>query len=249
MAQSAAAMHGLEQWQQAVSHNLAAAQVAGYKPLQGSFDATLAGKMPGSTNSELLADSVDGRSPTYHQSRNFTGGEIRSTDNPNDLAITGEGFFGIEAPDGETMYTRNGEFHISPENYLVTSNGSLVLGDSGPIELDPTLGPMKVAADGTISQGLQPVGQIQLTQFENPQNLVAAGGSFKVDPDNDPGATTLAKENVQIAQGFVEEAGVKPIEEMVNLITISRAYETHQKIIQSYDQRLQQTIQTLGDTR
>ncbi|MDP0499591.1 MAG: flagellar hook-basal body protein [Verrucomicrobiota bacterium JB022] len=249
MVQSAVAMNGLERWQQAVSHNLAAAQVAGFKPVQGSFQATLAGQLPGSTRAELMSAPSEGRSPTYQQTRNFAGGSLRSTDNPNDVALTGEGFFTIEAAGGETLYTRNGEFHVSPENYLVTSNGSLVMGDAGPIQLTPGQGQLKITADGRVSQGLLPLGNLQIAQFESPQKLIPTGGSFRVDPENDPGAAAMDQNAISLAQGFVEESGVQPIQEMVNLITISRAHETHQKIIQSYDQRLQQTIQTLGDTR
>ncbi len=58
----------------------------------------------------------------------FTQGTIEISANPSDLAIQGDGFFIVEGPSSERLYSRNGVFKTNSSNQLVTVNGDRLLG-------------------------------------------------------------------------------------------------------------------------
>jgi len=237
--QSAASLNALESLQRTTSHNLAASSVAGYKRTVAAMEAKAAGTIPMMT-SVTNAPSIQGHMPKAEPIVTQAAGALSQTGNSLDFALQGEGFFTLQGPDGLPFYTRNGQFHLSAEGELVNAQGYPVLSGGREISVDATQGPLTVSAEGTLMQGQTPLGPLDLTSFGRPDLLSQITGGFIADSTLNPGAQPA--EEARVLQGFVEGANVNPVQEMVSLITISRAYEANEKVLSSYDDRLSQTI-------
>jgi flagellar basal-body rod protein FlgG len=158
--------------------------------------------------------------------------------------IEGEGFFQVQRPDGTTAYTRAGAFKKDGTGRVVTSDGFplqpgiVIPGDASSVT---------VGTDGTVSVAItgqtaaQQVGTIQLARFVNSAGLLSVGRNL-FTPTQASGDPVVANPGVQgvgtLAQGFLEMANVKVVEEMVAMITSQRAYEANSKAIQSADDML-----------
>ena len=176
-------------------------------------------------------------------------GNPTKTDNPKDVAISGDGFFQVLLPDGTTAYTRDGSFQTDQSGQLVTASGYLV---QPAITVPQGTTSMTIASDGTVSviqagsTASVQIGQIQLATFLNPAGLQGSGGNLFTETDasgapnqtapNQNGAGTLS-------QGYVESSNVNVVEELVNMIQTQRAYEMNSKAIQTSDQMLQRLTQ------
>lgn len=176
----------------------------------------------------------------------YTQGSFRITENTYDLALDGDGFFAIEFTNkaGETSikYTRAGQFTLNREGYLVTQEGDYVLDtQSRRIQLD-TLQDSAITTDGSISQNGRVVAQIQVTDFEDYDYLQRYGETY-FEPLE--GARTTAS-NAQIYSGYLEMSNVQSVQEMVNLIAITRSYESNQKVIQTIDNTMEIAVTQLG---
>lgn len=240
---NAASLTTLEKWQATITQNLVASKVAGFKKTNFAVESDPDVKtkfQPGTS-----AANHTGGLPVRTTSINFTPGEIEQTQKPTDIAIDGPGFFQVQGADGNNLYTRNGEFQFNNENTLVTRHGLPVLGDGGPITIDPEQGAVSVAKDGTISQGNNLLGRLQLYNFEDSQGLTRVEGGYFEAPD---GANPEALEEGQVVQGAIESSNVLPMEEMVNLIQVARAYEASQRSMLSHDDLVAKAINSLGST-
>jgi flagellar basal-body rod protein FlgF len=241
---AAASMSALERWQEATSMNLAAGSVAGFRGNQMSFEAIQNGVVGIESAGQSVALPTSMSVPT--SSFNFSSGDIHQTDGEAHVAIDGEGFFHIQG-DGYDYYTRDGEFHINGDDTLVTKNGDAVLGRNGnPIKINPQLGRISISANGEVSQNDTPAGQLAVFSFDDTNQLVRAPGGFRINPNSDMNATPIVEPRV--IQGSLEDSNVSPMHEMVNLISISRAFELNQKVIQSLDDIQGKTIEVMGST-
>ena len=243
--QGAAALSGLEQWQQSISNNIAASSVAGYKKTDISFEGLAAGKIVNSLNNNSPV-TLDAEIPEARGSINFQQGQVIQTGNPLDAAIEGEGFFELETEDGKIIYTRNGQFHLNNDNTLTNSLGYAVQGSGGSIQLILGRGEIGIDKTGKILQGGVPVGQLSIIRFEEPQKLQRVSGGFTAGEES---ARPEQMDEPRVLQGFIEGSNVSPIREMVNLVAVSRAYEARQKVIQQFDQQMGSAIRILGETR
>ncbi len=176
-------------------------------------------------------------------------GPMKLTDNQYDITIAGKGFFAIQYTNkaGETSvkYSRDGNFALSKEGYLVTQDGDFVLGVNGnPIRLDPTQNTV-IDEVGRIYQGEGDtvVAQIQIADFADYDYLEKYGENLLTPVE---GATRVDAEDFTIVQGYLEASNVETVHEMVDLIAISRNYETNQKVIQSMDNSLRIAANDLG---
>jgi flagellar basal-body rod protein FlgG len=177
--------------------------------------------------------------------RIYTQGDFQQTENPLDLVIEGDGFFQVLRPDGSTAYTRSGALKKDATGRLVTSDGFLI---QPGIVIPPDSTSVTVGTDGTVSvivagqSAPQQVGQLQLVRFSNPAGLSAVGRNLltQTAASGDPIVATPGTQGLgTLAQGFLEMANVKVVEEMVNMITSQRAYEASSKAIQTADEMLQ----------
>jgi flagellar basal body rod protein FlgG len=161
----------------------------------------------------------------------FSQGNISETGRALDFAISGKGFFVIETPNGP-LYTRNGIFQINQNRQITDSQGRIVAGEGGPITIPSDVGipQVSVSNDGSISAGGITVGKFQLVDFgANEAKLAPTGDSCYRMPDVN--IQPVAAENITVKQGSQEVSNVKMIEELVDMIMVSRLYEANMKFI------------------
>ena len=175
--------------------------------------------------------------------RDFGQGALKQTGRSLDFAIEGEGaFFTVQSATGEA-YTRDGGFTTNAEGVLTTKQGLPVLGDGGPITLDPERGPVSVAQDGTISQEGQPVGRLNAVRFDALGALQKSGDGLYRNISN---AQPQDAPDVQVRQGMLEGSNVNTLQEITNLIEISRAYERVSKMIENANDLSRRSVERLG---
>ena len=174
-------------------------------------------------------------------------GPFRVTDNTYDLALSGSGFFALEYTDGEgetsTKYTRAGNFTLTQDGYLVNNDGMYVLDTQNRrIQLDTLTTDTKIDDEGNIFQNERQVAQIQVADFEDYDYLEKFGDTFFQPVE---GATPIDGTG-EVKSGVLEMANMSVISEMVNMISVTRAYESNQKIVQTYDESLDIAVNQLG---
>ena len=233
-----------------VANNLANVNTSGFKRTRVDFQDMLyqTFKAPGTSNAQgtTIATGIQvghGARPVATQ-RIFSLGDFQQTENPLDLVIEGEGFFQVQRPDGTTAYTRAGAFKKDGTGRVVTSDGFPL---QPGIVIPADASSVTIGTDGTVSVAVagqtaaQQVGTIQLARFVNSAGLLSIGRNL-FTPTQASGDPVVANPGVQgvgtLAQGFLEQANVKVVEEMVAMITSQRAYEANSKAIQSADDML-----------
>lgn len=235
-----------------LTNNLANASTVGFKK-EGStsqcFGDVLAHKLKDESVGLSNIQKIGVNNPGVKIGENYTDfsqGSFRVTDNTFDLALAGDGFFAVEytnsAGETDTKYTRAGSFTLDVEGYLVTEDGDYVLGtNSQPIQLD-THTDAKIDDWGNITQNERVVGQIQVVDFEDYDYLVKYGDTYYQPKEG----AQMMDGNAKIKSGYLEMSNVQVVSEMVNMISVTRAYETNQKIMQTYDSSLEITVNQLG---
>lgn len=209
------------------NHNLANATTPGFRQaLADAYTAPVRGPVYDSRDYVQVGnEAID-----------FSYGTLQSTGRELDVAVQGPGFFVVQAPDGGEAYTRNGNFHLDPTGVLRNDRGLAVLGDGGPITI-PEYETLSIGSDGTIS--IRPRG--------SPANaLVAVGRLRLVNPDTknlkrtDDGlirtkdGTAVAPDaNVRVINGMLETSNVNPVMALTQMIELSRAFETHIKMMET----------------
>ncbi len=205
-----------------ITHNLANVSTVGYKRKANAFSVTLDAEeeySPGIADSDSTFD--------------FSQGEMVQTGRPLDFALFGKGFFLIETPEGP-LYTRNGMFGTNQNSQIVDSIGRIVAGESGAITIPSNIGisQVHVSSDGTISAGPTAIGRFRIVDFgDNENKLVPTGDSCYRMPDATVEA--LPAERMVVKQKFQEASNVKIIEELVDMILVTRLYEANMKSISS----------------
>lgn len=243
--QSASSLTALERWQDVVTQNISSGQVNGFKRRVARMDGAQTIDF-GAEKSRGKFDAVAGGAifPQTRFSIDFTRGETLTTRGELDLALQSEGFFQVQTEDGDTRYLRTGQFRVTADRQIESTAGDLLLDPDGyPVQLLPIGGDIEIDGSGQVSQGGQPVAQIGVVNFEDPSRLTALSGSLFVAPE---GMEAEPVADPFVVQGNIEASNVKPLREMVDLVSIGRAYEANQRIIQSSDEMMQKTLETLG---
>lgn len=176
----------------------------------------------------------------------YTQGSVRETGNTYDMAIDGSGFFTISYTDANgnasTRYTRAGEFMITKEGYVVTSEGQHLMGENEWLQVPVDAAEVVIDTDGTVYADGTAVDVVKLTDFENYDYLKKFGETMY-----QPVQGAVEKEATgSILQGYTEQSNVNVVSEMVNLINITRAYEANQKVIKAMDDLLQIDVSSVG---
>ncbi len=191
-----------------IANNVANANTNGYKAKEMNFASFLENDKYDSTSYAKI------RSATL----DFSGGALKRTDNPLDVAINGDGFFAVRAPTGD-MLTKDGAFKLNGTGTLVNQNGYPVLTvDFQPIIFEETDTNVLIGEDGTIFVGTQERGKIGIVTVKNPeQNLKSVGNnSWKAT------GTIEVAEDARMIQGFLETSNVNSIKEIANLTELQR---------------------------
>jgi flagellar basal-body rod protein FlgF len=173
--------------------------------------------------------------------RDFSSGSLEQTGNPLDMAIEGKGFFVVQTPAGEA-YSRDGRFSLDNAGQIVTRAGDPVIGDGGPITVNPDGGPISVSREGSISQDGTVLGLMRVAEFDTPGALEKAGDNLWRATDQSP----HAPQNSRVVSGFVESSNVNAVSELTEMIEISRTYESVAKMIAQSDELRGDAIQKLS---
>lgn len=235
-----------------LTNNLANSATVGFKKegsTSQSFSNVLAFKIKDTSESPYLARNIGVNTPGVKIGENYTNydqGSFRNTGNTFDVAISGEGFFTVEfknkAGETSTKYTRDGAFTLNKDGYLVTKDGDFVLGTAGRIKIDP-LKETRIDENGNIYQGNnQRAAQFKITDFEDYNYLKHYGENYYEPVEGAKPITAKPK----VSSGYLEMSNVQVVSEMVNMISVTRAYETNQKIIQAYDETLDKSVNQIG---
>ncbi|MCR5357474.1 MAG: flagellar hook-basal body protein [Lachnospiraceae bacterium] len=247
-----------------IANNLANVNTVGYKTESNEFKSLLYQNIQTRTttaNGERkpigaqVGLGVRNASITSH----FTQGAFLESENPTSFAIGGAGFFALQGENGQTYYTRNGNFifALGPDNTLILSNsdGLPVLNTNGePIQINADeymADRITVTTDGQLcypdeANNPQPIEGmiIGLFQFQNPSGLKKEGDAlYSVTAASGPAINEAENDNVEkseVRQGYLEGSNVQVADEMVNLIIAQRAYEFNSKAIQAADTMMQE---------
>ena len=202
-----------------LANNLANIETGGYKA-DREFYSLYSG-------SESTADPKTGVSATMPViQKHWTDpaqGELRTTTNPLDFAIDGEGMFAVETPRG-VRYTRNGNFRVDATGNLVALDRSPVQAvGGGKIGLQQGV-PVEVETNGTVSQGGRAVGKLEVVTFGEGEVNKEGANYYAALPGSVPRA---AKGSV--LQGKLESSNVAAPESAVRLVAIMRQFEMLQR--------------------
>jgi len=240
-----------------IANNLANVGTTGFKRERANF-ATLAyqnmrvaGQQSSSETAYATGLNLGTGVAVQSTSRIVSQGTLNNTGNALDLALDGEGYFQVEMPGGQLAYTRAGNFTVSAEGELVTTQGYRV---QPAISVPEGVLAISVAADGTVSattsDSAEPseLGQLQLASFTNPAGLQASGENFLLETaaSGSPLIGTAGESGRgNIRQGMLEGSNVNVVEELVDMIECQRAYEINSKMISAVDEMLRNANQTM----
>lgn len=238
-----------------MTNNLANATTVGFKKegtTSQAFSDVLTVKLKDESVGLSNVQRIGINSPGVKIGENYTDhsqGSFRITGNTYDLALSGDGFFVVDFTNkaGETypLYTRAGQFTLNKDGYLVTQEGDFVLDSNDKhIQLD-TLHEAAIDKNGLITQNGEVVAQIKVVDFADYNYLEKYGETYYSPIEGAEIITSDAAVNA----GCLEMSNVQTVTEMVNMITITRAYESNQKIMQTIDNTLEIATTQLGRLR
>jgi flagellar basal body rod protein FlgG len=217
MTRAASALAYWERRQEIVTNNLANADTNGFRA-QRTFARAIGDALP-------VADtSLDTRN-----------GALKSTGNPLDIALGGDGYFVVNTAGGE-RFTRGGALRLDAQSRLVDQNGNAILGEAGPIILPP--GAVSIDASGGVAVDGKVIDRLRVETVPAGTEMPHEGGTFLVPG---PGRTPLAAEARSVQQGFLEDSNVNTVGSMVDMISIQRSYAAVQRTMTTLD-GIRQTI-------
>lgn len=193
------------------------------------------------------ASPPGGHTITYTQDRatyrEAQPGTLTHTNNPFDLAVTGDGYFTVNTKNGPRL-TRDGRFGPMPDGTLADGSGNAVLDTTGkPIVIAPTDTQISIAGDGTISSENGEVGKIGIVRPTDPMKLQAEGATNFVS-----NSSTTPVASPGIVQGAVEGSNVQPVLEVTRMMDDVRQFQFVTQLVQAEGDRQQQTIDKLLPT-
>lgn len=163
----------------------------------------------------------------------FSTGPLQQTGRSLDVAVNGQGWFAVSLPDGSEAYTRAGSFKLDENGVLKTQGGLDLVGDGGQITIPPD-NSVEIGADGTITATpttgtptSTPVARLKLVNPPEADMIRGADGLYRVTG----GQPQQLDENVRVGGGYLEGSNVNLAEQMVNMISLSRHYETQMKLL------------------
>ncbi|WP_221794692.1 flagellar basal-body rod protein FlgF [Oceanobacter mangrovi] len=187
---------------------------------------------------------------TERPASDFREGPLMETGRRMDVALEGEGWFAVVGPDGQEAYTRAGDLSVDPDGRLLNGQGLQMIGEGGPIVLEPYTA-IEVSRAGIVTiqpAGEQPVGvaepvQMKLVNPDYKQLEKGEDGLFRFrDPATPP---AQADPNVTLVNGFIEGSNVNAVSELTDLIALNRQYEMQVKLMKNVDENAAATTQLL----
>jgi flagellar basal body rod protein FlgG len=212
-------MDALTEQYRAITQNIANANTSGYKRSVTSFASTLA--------------TAQGGGPSGQTQTDFSQGHLVQTGRNLDLALEGKGFFVVDTPQGET-YTRGGVFNLNAQGQLVDFAGNPVAGDRGPITVPHNVNASSLTVSGTgeVAAEGRKLGKLKIVEFQPATKLSAQGNCYFSAPANaqpEPSKKTVVHQESQ------ESSNVSLVEELVDLVKVTRMYEANAKTLTTQD--------------
>ena len=237
--------------QDVIANNLANASTVGFRKeglIISSFTDIMDREVSGmeqASSETMSGHQLQTSTDIMHRSAtHMSQGALKETGSSFDLALSddGGGMFTIKTNRG-IEFTRAGKFRLNNEGYLVTPDGSQLLGHNGPIKA--TGNEFKVTDNGEVKVDGRTVDRILVSEFEETGDMKRAGSTAF----NAATPRVRAKKDFQIKQGYLEMSNVNALQEMVGLMQVMRNFEANQKALSSNDQRLQKAVSELGRVR
>ncbi|MDQ6737089.1 MAG: flagellar hook-basal body protein [Gemmatimonadota bacterium] len=217
MSSSAAALRYWEHRQEVTSNNLANVSTDGFK------------------SQKVFARMVEGSLPAADESTDFSQGSLQVTNNPRDIALEGNGFFVVKTPTGE-RYSRGGSIRIDDSGNLTDSSGHQMLGENGPIKVtsraNGDASQIRIAKDGTVTVDKAEVGRLRVETIADKTSLQSEGAGLFIPPST---RNRADPDSNLVRQGSLEQSNVSAISQMVDMISIQRAYAAVQKAVTTLD--------------
>jgi flagellar basal-body rod protein FlgF len=220
-----------------IANNLANMSTGGYKRESLKFEEYMKASLPASYQKGM---QNIGFVRDVGTTREMAEGPLKTTGNPLDLAVSGDGYFIVQTPRGD-RYTRNGHFTLNGDGQIVSADGYVLQGDGGAIAITAEDGDVRIAADGTVSGNQGQIGKIRVVDFANDRALTKEGDSLY--------ATTQAPTDVTMptmTQGMLETSNVEPVVEMTNMINVMRTYQAVANIITNQENLKLKAVNKLG---
>lgn len=226
-----------------IIHNLANVRTIGYKADRANLT-----DFP-----SLLLTRINNNEPGPEIGRAGTGvslaalttdlsdGPMKLTSNQFDFAVAGEGFFRVQTPDG-IRYTRDGRFYRDLNGSLITGEGYPVLGANGPITLPD--GQLTATPNGQLFVNDAFIAQLSLARFGDPANLIKDGDTTFAARGQEPELIDAAE--ARIYQGYLEDSNVDASQAVTEMMSVLRAYQASQRLVQFQDQINGRTVSELG---
>jgi flagellar basal-body rod protein FlgF len=233
-----------------IANNMANANTVGFKR-QAVFERNL---IDARSNFYNVPGDSEQDDPPQGSYIDFSQGSFDQTNNPLDIAIDNKkGFFVVQDENGNEFLTKNGHFQLSPDGTVTATDGKMLMGTDGRINVrkefivDPLNAEdakqikIKITENGEVFANESPVGSVLVTEVENPESLECISGSNFIATDKTE-TNQLSMEEVKLRQGWVEDSNVNIISEMVQMIELQRMYEVGSKVIHTNDATLDQSM-------
>lgn len=238
---SATGMVAAQTLSEVIGDNVANAKTPGYKERTASntaFPAMLIERMGGNQASGAVLIGELGTGVGVNRTvLSDVQGSSQTTELKTDLALTSPGYFVVQTSGGE-RYTRNGHFQLDANGMLQTPDGYALLGEKG------TIGPLSsefvVKADGTVMDQGQSLDRLRVVDIpadalkREGQSLYSSAQPIQVSA------------NPQVLQGSIEASNVDLSGQMIQMMTVMKAYEANQKVIQAQDEMLGKAVNEVG---
>ncbi|MEN1678676.1 MAG: flagellar basal-body rod protein FlgG [Planctomycetota bacterium] len=251
---AATGMEALETKLDVIANNMANVNTTGFKKDRANFEDLFYRqiRLPGSEDADgnLTSTGIEVGLGVRVQSMqsDFDQGAFQATENQLDFAIEGDGFFAVQDPNGDRLYTRSGNFGINADGNLVLGSANTGWLIDPQINIPEEAVGIVVSASGVVqyrtadSPTLQGGDQLQLYNFINPDGLLKMGDNLFKETDasgqsvpGNPGEPGFGF----LQQGFLEASNVEPVTELIDLITTQRAFELNSQVVQAGDQVMQ----------
>jgi len=230
-----------------IANNLANVNTTAYKKSRHAFEdlyyqeLTRGGAAPGAMKAST--PEVGGGVRISAVQKDHRQGVLQETGNPAHMALEGDGYFVLETPNGQPLYTRDGTFSVNADGYLQTAGGYRL---SGGVQIPEDADAFEIQADGEVQVRLQgddqtfSVGRIEIAGFANPAGLRSRGSNL-MEGSAEAGEARILEVGTEVGllQGYVEGSNVDVANELIEMIMAQRAYELTSKVVQTGDEMMQ----------
>lgn len=206
-----------------LANNLANTSTSGFKADREFYSTYLAPEIAGQNEATVGAEPV-----VQRQWTDFGQSTLLETGKSTDLALSGSGFFAVNGPNGP-LYTRNGNFHFSPQGVLVSAEGYPVRLTGGQTLQTQSADALQIQPDGQVLQDGNSLGQLELTDFKDPSKLGKAAGTYF--QNSDPQNVNPAGSSAEVYQGKLESSNATPAEAAARMVVLLRHFEMLQRAI------------------